>query len=365
MSNIRNNALEKELLNVADTVNAELSIFFDKKKKETGVIDNLHLDALSILEEYTLRGGKRVRAFLCWCSFLLSGGKESNSIFKVCSAIELLHAYICNLDDMADRDKKRHNGPSLETFYQEFFSKTLQEKQAAHFGRSFSEIIGALLNTYSSELLCTSGFSSNAIVQAMKSFNTTMFEETSIGWQIHFFQNIENISSASKERFLKGLELVTAQYTFVGPLHIGTILAENQNYSTPLLEYGKHVGTAFQIQDDILGVFGKTEKTGKPVGNDLREGKKTLLLQYAYQHCTEKDKEFLRSVIGHDFSDKQLSLAQNLIIETGSLQYSQDLAKTQAEKGKQALQSIQKNNTTEKYLRLLSDLANFVITREK
>lgn len=353
----------QDLSRVANLVQQELRMFFQERLKHAKTVDPIHLHTVTALQEMVLRGGKRIRPYLCWCGYTLGGGTEDKKIIRIGAAVELLHNYLMNLDDMADRDTVRHGGPTLEISYAQSLFSGYPKSTRAHYARTWTEIAGAILNTYMYELIRTSGFSSEQIMESLEIVDTHMLEETAVGWQIHMMQNHEPLSQAKEERFEKGLRLVTAQYTFVNPLLLGAVFAGKRSVFEPVLTaYGTHVGTAFQIQDDILGLFGKTEETGKAVGNDVREGKKTLLIQYAHQHCNEEDQKFLERVVGSPITAKELERVQAIVRKSGSLQYSQEKAKKHVEDGVAALQSLETGNMDIK--QQLIEIAQFVIQRK-
>lgn len=359
-------ALKQEVTDFSKKLMEEFQTFFDAKIAYAKENDQTHEDMVKVLKEYMLREGKHVRPFLTWIAFSLAGGTHKDTkIIRACCAVETLHYYLLNLDDMADRDTVRHGKDTLEVFYTKQFAKQgLAPEQAKHFGRSFSEIAGALLNTYGYELFRTSSDHAERIVEGIDILNRILFEDTSVGWQIHMFQNFQKLHEAQEERFVKGLRLVTAQYSFVAPLMVGIILAgKRSTYEKALVEYGMNVGTGFQIADDILGIFGDPKVTGKAVGNDVREGKKTLLLQYAYTHAHKEDQEFLERVTGTQLTHEELKRVQDIVVSTGSLKRSQQMAQEYSDKGIKALEEIT-NDSTATYIDMLTQLARYVVDRD-
>lgn len=352
---------QDEFHRVTRLVNEEIERFFDQKLSSTAKTDRHIHDMVGVLKEYSLRGSKHIRPFLTWCGYLVAGGKEEKKIIRAAAGVGLLHFYILNLDDMADSDTLRHGGPTLEEYYKTALPNIPQTHQG-HYARSFSEIAGALLNTYAYELIRTSGFDPQDILEALGIFNKEMFEDTAAGWLIHMNQNWQDIANATEEEFIKGLNLVTAQYTFIGPLCIGATLAGKiGKYSAALREYGLQVGTAFQIHDDILGLFGDESVTGKAVGNDLREGKKTLLVQYAYRHSTSDEKKVIEGALGSNVDKETLKHIQDFVQKTGGLVYAQDLAKKYVENGVTSLETALPHTETRE---ILIGLAKYIIQRK-
>lgn len=339
-------------------INQFLEHFFDERIAESSQIDR-HIGTMTtLLKHQSLAGGKRVRGFLCLLAYHLSGGKSD--AIPVAAAVELLHQYLLTLDDMADRDEVRHGIPTLEHEYVNTLTPIPQHHRT-HYARSFTEIACALLSTYMYELVISSSFSDNIKLDVMHIMNTISLRDTAAGWQIHMMQNWQTLAEATEEEFEKGLQLVTAQYTFVAPLLIGVTLAnKRKTYEQSLTTYGMHVGTAFQMHDDILGVFGDTEKTGKAVGNDLREGKKTILLQYAYAHANAKQKKDLERIVCSSVSPKDLLHVQEILQETRAVEYAHKKAQEHVRIGLQALESLPQSQEKQ----LLTELAHYIIERD-
>jgi geranylgeranyl diphosphate synthase, type I len=342
-------------------VHLTLEDFFKRQEVQAKEIDTTLVDSLAVLREFSLRGGKAVRPYLVSLAYSMAGGASNPELIKVASAIDLHHKHLLILDDIADRDQERYGGPTVEWAYKKIFSKI---KDADHRSRTFAMMDGVWLGALSKELLLESSFEPSKLLDCLKILNTIMFRDTLAGWQIHGLECDKKISQVTPEEFTKGLELVTARYTFEGPFKIGLKLAGNQDLKleSALTEYSQKVGTAFQIHDDILGLFGDSEKTGKPVGNDVREGKKTLLIQYAYTHSERKTQEFLESVVGNaGISPEEINKVQEIVKVSGALEDSVKIEKKMIDEGVRALSSLP--DSSEK--RILIELAHFVIQRDR
>lgn len=348
----------------APKIQRELTVFYAEKSAEAKATDPKIHEMVTLLQEFMLRRGKAVRPFVAWCAYKLAGGTNDSAMLKVSTAIEMNHYFLLALDDMADRDTIRHGAPTLEVSYQQRLKNVPPDKMP-HMARSLTEIATALLHTEIYEMFVSSGFPAERILEASHVFAKRLIENTAAGWLIHWFQNSEKFAETSEERFIKGLRYVTADYGFVGPLTIGLTMANKHPEFTVALEsYGRDVGTAFQIHDDILGLFGNPDDTGKSAGNDVREGKKTLLLQHAYAKGTDEERAFLENVTGTDLSQKELDRVREIVTKTGSLNYSQALAKKLVGSGKKALLEI-RTSENKKHVDLLLLLADYVIVREK
>ncbi len=353
-------------------ISQKLTEFFAVKKTDAEKLSPTLAHSVETLESFVLHGGKRVRSLLVLLGYFLAKGtleqesldsKTVHAIYSISAAIELVHKYLLVLDDIADQDEKRNDKPTIWKKYESEFADR-GWKNPTHHGRTFAEIDSALLASFVTDMVEGAGFPfiDDDLLYILSLINKHMYFETVAGWQIQYELNHVPLSEATEAEFMKGLELVTARYTFVAPLKIGYSLGNefNQEVSDALESYGVNVGTAFQIQDDILGLFGNPKETGKPVGNDVREGKKTLLLQQAYKHAHSLDQEFLTDVCGREMFGDELVRVQHLVTKTGALAHSQQLAKEYVDKGIAALEPLP--DSTHK--KILIDLANFVIQRK-
>ncbi len=353
--------LKTSLTTYSQEVNNTLKVFFTEQEQPATAIDDSLVNSLKMLRDFSLRGGKAVRPYLVKLGFEIAGGKTTPGLTKAAASTDLHHKHILILDDIADRDQERYGGPTLEWAYKDIFKEF---KDGEHRARTFAMLDGVWLGALARELLSQSGFEPEKILKCQRILNTLMFRDTLAGWQIHALECDRPINEVTPEEFIKGLELVTARYTFEGPFKMGLTLAGNQDekLEQALTTYSQKVGTAFQIHDDILGLFGDTKKTGKPVGNDIREGKKTLLVQIAYKHATSEQKVILeRSVGDANLAPQDLALVQQIVKTTGSLEYSQKLEKDMISQGIEALAKLPDSQPKQ----LLTELAQFTIVREK
>jgi geranylgeranyl diphosphate synthase, type I len=350
------------------SIQQEIKTFLAQKKTEAKEISPHLLQSLENLDNFIFRGGKFMRSLLVVAGYRLAGG-AGTEVYKVAAAAELFHKYIMSVDDMADRDEMRYGGPTLWKKYQDDFEQ-LGWTDPAHHGRTFSEIDGLVLSSFTTELVRTADFPADVLLKVLGIIDNIMYWRTIGGWQIHYFQNQQPLAQASEEEYIKGLEMVTAEYSFIAPLQIGATLAReeaNGPLMKMLTEYGRAVGQAFQMQDDILGMFGNTEETGKPVGNDLREGKKTLLIQGAYHSplLTEDEKKNIAQACGNEISPAKIKKIQELMIKSGSLEESQKRAETFIAEA-QKLLSVYQDKSAQRLpeIDLLLAVSEFVLQRK-
>lgn len=332
--------------------------------KEYYVKQDRHADyrlMTNTVENLFLRGGKRARPLLARMAYRLAGGKKSEEMLKASLFLELIHSFLLVHDDIADQDLKRYGGPTLEVVFGEEFKKRTG-KTNGHVGKTLALIAGDHLRTLADKALDAADFS-DKVKNECKECMSFVLEDTFEGWLIQYWLNFSGINEAKEADFMRGLELVTARYTFEGPLTIGLILAgKRKRFEGVLRRYAKHAGVAYQIQDDILGVFGESEQTGKPVGNDIREGKKTLLILRAYKQASKREKAVLDKLVGTDLSLAELEKVRQIIVDTGSLEYSKNLAEEHVEQAKEEVEGIDSDD--KETLDKLKSLADFVVGRK-
>lgn len=352
----------KQALSVhSEEVYLTIDQFFAQREEQAASIDEIIGQSAKILHTFTLRGGKNLRSFIARLSYQLSGGQENRKLLKALASIELHHRQLLILDDIFDADEQRYGGPTVEYTYRDLLKK---HGDVDHMAQSMAMMDGVLLGSYSKEILLDSEFPAETILACLRLYDNQMYEQTLAGLQIHAYQCLEPIEDSTPERFIKGLELVTARYTFEAPLRIGLLLAESKDSSlqTKLDTYARFVGTAFQIRDDELGLFGDANLTGKPVGNDVREGKKTLLIQEAYRRADAKQQTQLAHAVGNKHLTKdEIAKVQEIVQSTGAFEYSHAMALRYVEQGIQALEDI----PTSEALEQLISLAHYIVEREK
>lgn len=355
-------AISETLLAFKHDFDRVLENFFDRRIAEYGSIDPILTEMLELLSRQALRGGKRVRPFLCYLGYRLGGGVREKKILKACITVELVHQFLLIHDDIADRDEQRRGELSLHLTYEKLLEQRYHRKNS-HLGEALAMGAGNLLYSLARQALYESDFPPKRIVEG-GIWISEYLTKTVAGWAMQFYQLNQTIGKIDEADYLKATTLVNAYYAVEGPMVLGFILAGNSDRAlrTMVTQYAIGVGTAFQIRDDILGMFGDTKQIGKPVGNDFREGKKTSLIIRAYNQANDSDKRFLEEKIGTLITAAELKQVQTIIQETGALDQATKLARDYVEKGKAALQTVDGNKHT---LQLLKELADFVVEREK
>ena len=336
-------------------VEKELEKFFKEKKKEN--THKITREVVEVIEEYTLRGGKRIRPILMILAYKMFGGKEEDKIIKAAASLELIQSYFLIHDDIMDESELRRGKKTVHKIYEEKHLKNGYPGNPARFGENLAIIAGDLANVYAMEMFMDSKFDGPKFIKALNKLNE-IIEYTGYG------QIIDVYSSALHKFEEKDLLLLheykTANYTIYGPLSLGAILAGGE--PAGLRDFAIPIGIAFQLQDDILGLFGDEERIGKPVTSDLAEGKKTLLIIKALENADESEaKEILMALGNPAVTDEQLKRVREIVKSTGSYDYSVNLARKMVKEANRHIESMNVKN--ENYKKILIELGNYMIER--
>ena len=249
-----------------------------------------------LLRQFVLGKGKRLRPLFCYIGWRAAGGTDCEEIARAAASIELFHAFALMHDDIMDRSVLRRGQPALHRSLSDLHGSHGWRGQPERFGANVAILCGDLCLSYSDELLCRSGLPSQRIAAAQDVLHQ-MRAELMIG------QNLDLLYQATGttlEGALTVVRLKAAKYTVERPLQVGGILAGAGDH---LLEaysaFAIPLGEAFQLRDDVLGVFGDPRVTGKPAVDDLREGKPTAMMAIAAERATSEQLDRIAELHGN------------------------------------------------------------------
>lgn len=313
---------------------------------------------LSILEA----GGKRIRGALTICAYEMHGGTDTTTASLAAGVIEGLHAYLLVLDDIEDKAPTRRGRPTahvaMETFLRAHNATGDVHQSAADMVTS-----GALTGQHKAQVILTElDIPAERRLQAIASINQHL-DRTGLG-QILDMASTTGIPMTIKDIMSVALSK-TAFYSFLMPLETGAILAGASEESLHLLRaYSLHAGVAFQLQDDIMGVFGDEQKMGKSVKSDIIEGKQTLLLAYALRASNEAQRSVLQHALGNaELTDEAFAQCQDIIIATGAVRRVREKARKQAQLAHKVLDGAPASWPS-KNVNYLRAVASFAIDRD-
>jgi geranylgeranyl diphosphate synthase type I len=256
-------------------------------------------------------GGKRLRPYMLMLSYQGYGGERYEDVLPVAAALELLHNALLMHDDIIDRDTIRHGRPNVTGHYLSLYGPT-----ARHYADSAALVAGDLALSGAYELVLASQLPAEDRLLAQQHLARMMFV-VSGGELLDTEAVLGPLADADTDTII---ELKCAYYSCVGPLTLGARLAgASEGERARLDQFGLALGSAFQLVDDILGLFGDEAKTGKSTTSDLEEGKRTYLLQQTLAAATSAQRRWLEETIGHGtISAADAARMRNLVTSTGA-----------------------------------------------
>lgn len=343
-----------------EKIDIEIEKYLNRIIRETAKRDLMTADALRYVKKVVLAGGKRLRPAFMYFGYLAAGGKEKEKMLKAAVSIEFIHLFLLIHDDIMDQDDKRHGLDTLHIRYEKLGRKLFKGKDNRHFGNSMAMIIGDMIGALGNQIIFESKFKPELIMRALSKLQT-IIAMTVIGQSQDVY--IEYKGRATEKEVMRMCENKTAKYTVEGPLHLGAILGgASEKTLGGLSRYAVPLGTAFQIQDDILGAFGLEEKMGKKVGADIIEGKQTLIVVRAKEKANRAQKKILDSTLGKRGLTKQDMLDfQRVARETGAYDYAKNFSRKLVLEAKRELAKIEISKEAKDFLQ---DIADYMIERE-
>ncbi|MFY9402122.1 MAG: polyprenyl synthetase family protein [Candidatus Omnitrophota bacterium] len=276
----------------------------------------------SSIKEFILRKGKRVRPILFCIGYLGFAKKIPYALYRSAISLELLHDFLLIHDDIIDKSQMRRGKLSMHTRY----NRLLKERKEIKFcGEDLAMLTGDIFYAMAIDTFLAIKEGRKQKEEALKKLIlTTLY--TGSGEFIELLLTAKPIEKASKKEIYKVYDYKTANYTFASPLTIGATLAKaKKNQINKLFAYGMNLGRAFQIKDDIIGIFGETSAIGKSNLSDLSEAKKTILIWHAYKHASTKDKGNIRRIFKKDsITKKELILMRKILLKYKSLEYAKN-----------------------------------------
>ena len=293
-----------------ESVSARIATFLDGEK---GVVDAIGAELSPVLDaarDYT-GGGKRLRPAFCYWGHVAAAGQpaEPSGLLQAAASLELLHVSALVHDDLMDHFEAAHaeakgDGPSEQ------------------FGFDIAILLGDLLLMWSAQMFTSASLEASKLAAATPLLDA-MRTEVTCG-QVLDVTSQSGMAGSDSESALdlvgRVVEYKCASYTVVRPCQIGVALAGGSDrLQQTMADFGSPIGRAFQYRDDLLGIFGDAVLTGKPAGDDLREGKRTVLVAHALNQADAKDAARLEGFLGRpDLDDSDVATARHIIESSGA-----------------------------------------------
>ena len=328
-------------------VQASLDRFFDAQHDllaQTG-------DRLSLIWDQARhfgQGGKRLRPAFCYWGYVAAASTQDApppAIIDISASLDLLHLSALVHDDLIDASDTRRGGPAAHRFFEAYHRAQGWSGDSERFGRSAAILLGDLLFAWSESIIDATGIPAERMKRA-RPYLDAMRSEVLAG---QFLDLIHQAKPSGRAEMLRDAGLVmefkTAKYTVSRPVQIGAALGlADDGLQQGLGRFGVHVGRAFQMRDDMLGIFGDPAVTGKPAGDDLREGKKTALIGYALAGASDADAAALAGMLGDpDLGEAEIERARYILVESGAVEATEKAIVNEAAAGVQYLNRLDLN----------------------
>jgi geranylgeranyl diphosphate synthase type I len=290
------------------------------------------------LKDFAARPGKRVRPILFVTGYLGFAKARAANLYKSAVSFELLHDFLLIHDDIIDRSPTRRGKPSMH----KMFARHLQKYKDIKFdAEDLAIVAGDVLYAQACSAFLSIKEKRPRKEKAFKKFIQAAIY-TATGEFIELLSTANDLGQTSRKDIYRIYDYKTAHYTFAAPLSCGAILAgAGEKTCLRLYRYGIYLGRAFQIGDDILGIFGREKKMGKSVLSDLEQAKRTILIWYAYRHCGQKQKRLIKRVLAKEKVTRQdLFKIRYVIRASGALDYARREANALLRKAQTTLRPL-------------------------
>jgi geranylgeranyl diphosphate synthase type I len=370
-----------ESIRLVDLVQTRIALFLDDRSLILRSIS----DDLSPLQQFSreyLSGGKRFRALFCYWGWLsvdnpdlessliidAAASESLESVIAAASALEIFHAAALVHDDIIDKSDTRRGGSSAHRRFEQLHGESGWSGTASEFGTNSAILLGDLLLGWSDELL-DEGLD---LIGDLERRRATRLEYNRMRTEVTAGQYLDILDERawnvqSEDDLLTRAERVivfkSAKYSVESPLVIGASIAgARPDQIAALRAFGLPLGIAYQLRDDLLGVFGDAAVTGKPSGDDLREGKRTVLIALARRALPSGARHLLDELLGDEgLNDQQIQMLQQTIRESGAVDEVEAMISKNVER---ALVAIERAPLALQARTQLGELANTVTRRE-
>jgi geranylgeranyl diphosphate synthase, type I len=343
------------LIEIGQRAEARVRTLLDAETARWSAVDPELADPIERLADLVIGGGKRLRPAFCHWGFVGAGGDPADeSVVDAGAAFELLHAFALVHDDVMDGSDRRRGMPAAHRTFIGRHEDAHWQGEARRFGEGVAILIGDLAFVYADLLMADAPRAARDVYDELR-------VELNIG------QYLDILGTARGRVDLAGARRIacykSGKYTVERPLHVGAALAGRlDELEGPLSAYGLPLGEAFQLRDDVLGAFGDAGSIGKPVGDDLREGKPTPLLALAREGADAAQHDLLDRVGDPTLTAEEVADLQEVLLATGARNaIEESIGALTAE----AVEAIRAAPLAEEATVALCELATYVAWRDR
>jgi geranylgeranyl diphosphate synthase type I len=294
-------------------VDTRIAAVLEGELERWSAVDPDLAEPLAALRDLVGAGGKRLRPAFCHWAYVGAGGRpDDDAVVDAGAALELLHTFALVHDDIMDGSATRRGTDTIHVQFEAEHALDGWRGEARRFGEGVAILVGDLAFVYADQLLA------GAPPAAHHVFNELRLE-VNVGQYLDLLGTARGRVNERTARRISRFK--SGKYTVERPLHLGAALAGRlDDLAAPLSGYGLPLGEAFQLRDDLLGVFGDADVTGKPVGEDLREGKPTLLFAIAAKQASAADAAVLGRYGAADLDEDDVAALQDVLLGSGAVE---------------------------------------------
>ncbi|MFT8395517.1 polyprenyl synthetase family protein [Propionibacterium sp.] len=319
-------------------VGEHLGVFLDRKQAQLTEVSPLLTPLCEVAREFTATG-KRLRPAFGYWGFTAVADQPGDPgvLLTALAGFELLHASALVHDDVIDDSDLRRGQPAVHRRLAQWHRAHHGSGDADAFGRAGAILLGDLMMAWSVEITEGSGLEPELLARG-RSVLDAVRTEVNAGQFLDMSAEAELTAQQDPIAVAeKVVEYKTARYTVIRPLQYGAALAgADPALLSTLAAIGSPLGRAFQLRDDLLGVFGDEQLTGKPAGDDLRENKRTVLVAEGLARSSE-----LAGFLGRPLGENELAHARALLIDTGAVQAVEQRIDTDAAKCRELVAELE------------------------
>ncbi len=344
---------------IAFRVDGRLRDLLDAESARWSAVDVALAEPLDALRRLVEAGGKRLRPAFCHWGFVAAGGEPDDPrVVDVGAAFEMLHAFALVHDDVMDGSPTRRGTRTTHLAFADAHRAAGWRGEDRRFGEGAAILVGDMAHVYADVLL---GDVSGDVWSVWSELRL----ELDVGQYLDLLGTARADRDRARARRISRYK--SGKYTIERPLHVGAALAGRfADLAGPLSAYGDPLGEAFQLRDDVLGAFGDPTVTGKPVGQDLREGKPTPLLAAAVERASASPAGAAASAVldrvgQRDLTDADVTGIQQALVDTGALAEVEGLVD---ELTGRAVDAIEAADVVPAARDELVDLARYVASRD-
>lgn len=306
-------------------VEETLRVFLRTARRDLEVIDRSSTPMADIIERLVMAGGKRLRPRFTYWGSRAAGAGESVEVLTAAAAVELLHTFALIHDDVMDRSTTRRGQPTAHVALGALHRTKRWTGDGEWFGTSAAIVAGDLAFVWAQQLFDAAAPPLDVAAQARSIFRELQIEVmTGQYLDLCLAKPLDGVAATDEgpiEQARRVALLKSGRYTVTRPLQLGaTIAGASDELLARLAAYGDAVGSAFQLRDDVLGLMGEESATGKSTSDDVREGKRTVLMLQALSRATPTEQHVLTSALGNrDIDDAAVDRVRQIVVDTGAL----------------------------------------------